>query len=142
MADLSPAKILVVLVIALFVLGPDKLPRAARQAGRLATDFRRFRDGLHAELREAFGDPKTLSALPGRGQTLLSQAGINSVTTRVLSATGLVETSTPQGGPWPGGVPSQAPPGSGSVAEASSAGPVTGVAGDDPDGSGFEPGFN
>ena len=37
---LSPAKLLVILVVALVVLGPDKLPKVARQIGGLWGDFR------------------------------------------------------------------------------------------------------
>lgn len=40
MPFLSPAKLLVILVIALVVLGPDKLPKVARQIGGLWGDFR------------------------------------------------------------------------------------------------------
>ena len=39
---LSPAKLLVILVVALVVLGPDKLPRVAKQiGGDLWGDFRK-----------------------------------------------------------------------------------------------------
>ena len=37
---LSPAKLLVILVVALVVLGPDKLPKVAKQIGSLWSDFR------------------------------------------------------------------------------------------------------
>lgn len=138
--DVSAAKILVVLVVALMVLGPDRLPQAARQAGRYANEFRRFRDGLHAEVRGTFGDPAELSSLPGKGQ-----AWIDSVTAEVLSATstGPSETSRPLGGPTPGDASSQAPSGSGPVLEAGRPGPVTGTAPDDPEASSrLNRGFN
>ena len=140
--DLNAAKILVVLVIALVVLGPDKLPKVAHQAGRLFNDFRHFRDGLHAEVREAFGDPQAIAGLPGHGK-----AWMDSVTAEVLSVTGTAENPSPQGGPMPGGASSQAPPGSGPLAEVGSrtdphAEPVTGVGLDEADGRGFDRGFN
>jgi sec-independent protein translocase protein TatB len=53
---LSPAKLLVVLVVALVVLGPDKLPKVARQIGSLWNDFRRFREKLESEVRGTFPD--------------------------------------------------------------------------------------
>lgn len=56
MGTIGPEKILVVLVVALIVLGPEKLPKMARQAGKAWSDFRRFRDGLEAEVRGAFSD--------------------------------------------------------------------------------------
>jgi Sec-independent protein translocase protein TatA len=53
---LSPAKILVILVVALIVLGPDKLPKVAKQIGGLWGDFRRFRERLESDVRGSFPD--------------------------------------------------------------------------------------
>jgi TatA/E family protein of Tat protein translocase len=53
---LSPAKILVILVVALLVLGPDKLPKVAKQIGGLWGDFRRFRERLETDVRGSFPD--------------------------------------------------------------------------------------
>src|SRR5580698_198884 len=54
MPFISPAKLLVVLVVALIVLGPDKLPQVARQLGALWGDLRRFRSRLESDVRGAF----------------------------------------------------------------------------------------
>ncbi|MGA3146527.1 MAG: twin-arginine translocase TatA/TatE family subunit [Acidimicrobiales bacterium] len=56
MPFLSPAKLLVIVVIALVVLGPDKLPTVAKQIGGLWRDFRRFREKLESEVRGSFPD--------------------------------------------------------------------------------------
>src|SRR5580658_2543504 len=56
MLSLSPAKLLVLLVIALIVLGPEKLPQMARQLGALWGDLRRFRTRLESDVRGAFPD--------------------------------------------------------------------------------------
>ena len=56
MTILSPAKILVVLVVAVIVLGPDKLPKVARQVGALWGDFRRLRQRLETDVRGNFPD--------------------------------------------------------------------------------------
>jgi sec-independent protein translocase protein TatB len=56
MLSLSPAKIVVVLVIALVVLGPDKLPGMAHQIGALWGDLRRWRARLETEVRDVFPD--------------------------------------------------------------------------------------
>ncbi|MHB1711363.1 MAG: twin-arginine translocase TatA/TatE family subunit [Acidimicrobiales bacterium] len=56
MEFLSPAKLLVIFVVALFVLGPEKLPKMARQAGGLWGDFRKFRDRLESDVRGSFPD--------------------------------------------------------------------------------------
>jgi sec-independent protein translocase protein TatB len=53
---LSPAKLLVILVVALIVLGPEKLPKVARQLGSLWSDFRSFRERLESGVRETFPD--------------------------------------------------------------------------------------
>jgi len=53
---LSPAKLLVVLVVAVIVLGPDKLPKVARQVGSLWGDFRRLRERLETDVRGNFPD--------------------------------------------------------------------------------------
>jgi sec-independent protein translocase protein TatB len=53
---LSPAKLLVILVVALIVLGPDKLPKVAKQVGSLWGDFRKFRERLESGVRGNFPD--------------------------------------------------------------------------------------
>ncbi len=56
MPFLSPAKLLVILVVAVVVLGPDKLPMVAKQIGGFWGDFRRFRGKLESEVRGNFPD--------------------------------------------------------------------------------------
>ena len=53
---LSPAKVLVVLVVALVVLGPDTLPRVARQVGALWSTVTQFRARMESEVRDTFPD--------------------------------------------------------------------------------------
>jgi Sec-independent protein translocase protein TatA len=45
-----------ILVIALIVLGPDKLPSAARRIGAMWSDVKRWRAQLESEVRSAFPD--------------------------------------------------------------------------------------
>lgn len=59
MGSIGPAEILVVLVIALVVLGPSRLPDAARSLGKALNEFRRMSSGLQAEVRDAFAEPPT-----------------------------------------------------------------------------------
>lgn len=54
--SLGPGEVLVVLVVALLVLGPDKLPRAARQMGRAVAEFRRFTRSMQSEVDKALRD--------------------------------------------------------------------------------------
>lgn len=54
--NLSFTHIMVVLIVALIVLGPDKLPDAARSIARVVREVRRVSSGLKDEVRETFGD--------------------------------------------------------------------------------------
>ena len=54
MLSLSPAKLLVILVIALIVLGPEKLPQVARQIGAAWHDLRQWRSRIESEVRGTF----------------------------------------------------------------------------------------
>lgn len=56
MLTLDPIKLLLVAVVALVVLGPDKLPAAARKASRLWAEVRALRDGLHSQLQAVAQD--------------------------------------------------------------------------------------
>ncbi|MDP8992451.1 MAG: Sec-independent protein translocase protein TatB [Actinomycetota bacterium] len=57
MGSIGPAEILVVLVVALLVLGPNRLPDAARSVGRAIGELRRYTSGFQEEIREAFSEP-------------------------------------------------------------------------------------
>jgi Tat protein translocase TatB subunit len=56
--NLGPEKLMLIFVIALIVLGPDKLPQAARSMGRVVAEFRRISGGFQSEIRDALNDPK------------------------------------------------------------------------------------
>ncbi len=58
MFNVGPEKLILLFVIALIVLGPNKLPEAARTMGRALAEFRRISGGLQSEVREALSDPK------------------------------------------------------------------------------------
>lgn len=52
MPSLGMAEILVIAIVALVFLGPDKLPNAARQVGKALRELRRHSDNVKAELRD------------------------------------------------------------------------------------------
>jgi len=60
MFGLGMGEILIILVLALVLLGPDKLPEAAKQIGKGLRDFRRATDDLRDQFeREVYApDPK------------------------------------------------------------------------------------
>jgi len=51
--NIGGAEFLVILLVALLVLGPNKLPQAARQVGHFLGEFRRVADGFQQELKSA-----------------------------------------------------------------------------------------
>lgn len=55
MFDLSIEKILVLVVLALIIFGPDQLPKIASQAGRALRDLRRIAESAKADLQEGLG---------------------------------------------------------------------------------------
>jgi sec-independent protein translocase protein TatA len=54
--SLGPAEILVILVVALIVLGPKRLPEAARQVGKTLAEVRKWSQGFQDEVRSVI-DP-------------------------------------------------------------------------------------
>jgi sec-independent protein translocase protein TatB len=56
--DLSPEKILLVGLIAMIVLGPERLPHAARTAGRLLAEVRRLSASVRDEVTGAVAQPR------------------------------------------------------------------------------------
>jgi sec-independent protein translocase protein TatA len=53
--SLGPAEIIVVLVIALLVFGPTRLPEVGRQVGRTMREFRKFQQTMRRDIDEVFG---------------------------------------------------------------------------------------
>jgi len=56
MLDLSPVKILIVLIVAMILLGPDKLPQVARQLGAGWGRLREFHERMDREIRQNIPD--------------------------------------------------------------------------------------
>jgi sec-independent protein translocase protein TatB len=56
--NVGPEKLLLHFNIALIVLGPSRLPDAARGLGRALGEFRRVSGRLQDEVRDALADPK------------------------------------------------------------------------------------
>jgi sec-independent protein translocase protein TatA len=56
MADIGPAEVIIVLVIALVVLGPKRLPDAGRSLGK---GLREFKDALSGDRADDRDEPRT-----------------------------------------------------------------------------------
>jgi sec-independent protein translocase protein TatB len=56
MLNLDPAKLLVIAVVAIILLGPDRLPQVARQVGAAWRSFNEFRHRMESEVRNTMPD--------------------------------------------------------------------------------------
>lgn len=96
MLDLSPGKILVLAVVALIILGPEKLPGALRSMGKFWGEFQSFRSTMESQVRDAVGQlPGGLSSTLGSGLTAGISSALQNPLTRVLDGVaGLGNTTT------------------------------------------------
>ena len=53
MFNVGTGELLMILLVALVVLGPEKLPEAARKLGNVSRELRRMSGGLQDEIRNA-----------------------------------------------------------------------------------------
>ncbi|MGI8809501.1 MAG: twin-arginine translocase TatA/TatE family subunit [Acidimicrobiales bacterium] len=67
--SLGPAEIMVILVVALIVLGPKRLPEAGRQVGKAIAEVRKWSQGFQDEIRSVVdpinGPPSYSEPQPG-----------------------------------------------------------------------------
>jgi hypothetical protein len=56
MGSIGPEKILFVLVVAMVVLGPERLPKVARDMGRFVSRLRELQARMESEVREVVGE--------------------------------------------------------------------------------------
>ena len=54
---MSGSEIVVILLLALIVLGPEKLPEAIRKFGRVYSEIRKISNGFQSEFKNAFDEP-------------------------------------------------------------------------------------
>jgi sec-independent protein translocase protein TatB len=57
MFNLSSSEIVFLLLLALIVLGPEKLPEAVRKFGKTYGEFKKMTTGFQSELRTALDEP-------------------------------------------------------------------------------------
>jgi Tat protein translocase TatB subunit len=58
--NVGTPELLVIMVVALLVLGPEKLPEVARKVGNVVGELRRMSAGFQAEMRDALQEPLNL----------------------------------------------------------------------------------
>jgi len=69
MLNIGGGELLIIFLVALIVLGPGKLPDAARQAGQVMREFRRISNGFQREMREAMNDPVAAATKSAAGSS-------------------------------------------------------------------------
>jgi len=73
--DLSPEKLFMVALVALMVLGPQRLPQAARTAGKALAEVRRISAGFQAEVGDVMAAPRSMVTELRRGVGTSGGAG-------------------------------------------------------------------
>ena len=59
--NLDPEKLIVLFVIAMLVLGPKRLPEAAKTMGRWMAELRKYTSGFQSEFRDLLDEPRRQS---------------------------------------------------------------------------------
>jgi sec-independent protein translocase protein TatB len=113
--DLSPIKILVIVAVALFLLGPDKLPDVAHKLGSSWRALKRLQEKVEAEVREAIPDlPSTgeIARIVRSPVNMLNQLADRADARDVkAAATAQASATPPEGGEAPPAAPATpAPP--------------------------------
>lgn len=78
MGNLGGLEVVVILLVALVVLGPKKLPDAARQVGRALTELKRISGGFQKEMREAMQDPIVEAEARAKGARVVASESVAS----------------------------------------------------------------
>jgi sec-independent protein translocase protein TatB len=110
MFNVGGGELLVILLIALMVLGPDRLPGFAKKAGKVMGDIRRVSQGFQTEIRQAmdFDDDKpapTRPAMPSAPRLVEPPGPPGTPATDAPTGTGGSTPSSPPGPPANGDEP-------------------------------------
>ena len=89
MFNIGPAEIIVILLIALLVVGPKRLPEVGRTIGKGLREFRRASDEVRYSFESHLDEPDSFDEVRGNG----------------AKAEGNGEAAQKRVGPQPGGAP-------------------------------------
>lgn len=99
MLGLSPVRLLIIVVVALIVLGPDKLPQVAKQAGSLWHSLRSLQQRVEDEIREVAPDLPRSSDLVRYARSPVSL--LNQLADKAKAeAAGIIPSTEPQPEPF------------------------------------------
>ena len=96
MFNLSGSEIVVILLLALVVLGPEKLPEAIRRFGRVYGELRRMSKGFQSEFKEAFDEPMRELRATAQMTTDAVRAAIDSPDEPAVAGEPTVEGEQPE----------------------------------------------
>ena len=77
--SLGPEKILLILVVALIVFGPQRLPDIARQLGSILRELRRMQDTVRDELEHVLHHPDVVASSQGSPAATGQHAAVEDV---------------------------------------------------------------
>ena len=78
MGNIGGGEVLVILLLGLLLLGPERLPEFARKIGKFLTDVKRMSRSFQEELRSAVEDPEIESKARAQGALLKQEDQANS----------------------------------------------------------------
>src|SRR5258708_4187925 len=79
MFNIGPIELLVILVLALIVFGPEKLPELMRSAGHMVSEFRRYSSELTSTFQETqaeFTSAMVVSEVPAAAKEGVASVGV------------------------------------------------------------------
>jgi sec-independent protein translocase protein TatB len=90
MFNVGGGELIVILLIALIVLGPQRLPDAARQLGKAMGDLRRLSTGFQTEMKQALETADDPNRVAGRRNVLATETPTTTVDADAADAAGRV----------------------------------------------------
>jgi sec-independent protein translocase protein TatB len=103
--NLSGSEIIVILLLALVVLGPEKLPDAIRRAGRTYAELKKMGNSFQSEMRSVLDEPMQEM----RETADLLRKSVDFTDGEMTTGTRSSTTSTPQPAPGASSTPAATP---------------------------------
>jgi sec-independent protein translocase protein TatB len=116
--NVTGSEIILLLLVALIVLGPEKLPDAVRRFGRTYGELKRMSQGFQAELRDALEEPSRELRSTVQAAKDIVQGPVNEVRSTASDVKDLARgRTTPPGPPPPAAAVEDAPAAEGAATD-------------------------